>query len=179
MGDINLLPSRKGYKIFFGFNPSRVGRGVHIVQAQIEYPIVGGSTVTRNLQLKAIVGSPEDHDSLQAAKPYEPIEREQIMDDWQRGPMLRNKPVQPTLDFGRLPFYDVPNDYWTRVQGFVDDNFYAKVHLQSHLPAQFETKTYANHWKNLLWHEEIAVWLVTVLCYAFTCFGTWYVSAIN
>jgi hypothetical protein len=167
LGDINLLPSRQGYRIFFGFDPRLVGRGVHIVRARVTYAPDGGQNESRHLKLKAIIGSPEDHETLQPVKPFEPQEKKELMDDWQRGPMLRNKPVQPTLDFGRLPFYDVPNDYWHQAQAHADNDSFAKIHLESRLPHVFEARTYKQHWQNLLWHEEIAMWFVIIQHYIF------------
>ncbi|KAG8695959.1 hypothetical protein FRC11_001070, partial [Ceratobasidium sp. 423] len=154
--DSNTTPIPNGYRLRFGFKPQTIKRGVHIVRARVRFTIDGNST-GRSLRLKGIVGDPEDHAALKPATPYKPLKQKDLTDDWQRGPMLRNKPNQPTLDFGRLPFYDIPHQYWRNVQRHAGNDSWVGIGLKSLLPTAFNIDTYKDRWMHLLWHEEIAI----------------------
>ncbi|KAJ1301619.1 hypothetical protein OPQ81_008866 [Rhizoctonia solani] len=146
-----------GYKLRFQFNPEMVTRGVHVVRLIVNYTPSGGRAVRRYMKLRAIIGSPEDHQTLQPVTPFVPISREELRDDWHKTRMIRDKPTTHTFDFGRLDYYDVPPDFWRQAQAYVDRESDAKIFLESLLPHQFNVQTYKQHWQHLLWQEEIAM----------------------
>ncbi|CAE6416824.1 unnamed protein product [Rhizoctonia solani] len=148
---------KQGHGLRFEFNPEAVNRGVHIVRIIVDYTPFGKRPVQRFLKLRAIIGSPEDHQTLQPVAPFEPMNRAELKDDWHRARMIRDKPTGQTLDFGRLDYYDVPNEFWRVAQSFVERESDAESHLRSLLPHQFNAGTYSKHWSHLLWHEEIAM----------------------
>ncbi|CAE6400981.1 unnamed protein product [Rhizoctonia solani] len=145
------------YALKFEFNPEAVTRGVHVVRVIVKYTPSGERPDKKYLKLRAIIGSPEDHQTLQPTIPYEPLSREVLKDDWHRTRMIQEKPNLHTLDFKRLDFYDVPKEFWKQAQAFVERESDAEIHLRSLLPHQLNVKTYKQHWSHLLWHEEIAM----------------------
>ncbi|KAG8704637.1 hypothetical protein FRC11_009731 [Ceratobasidium sp. 423] len=154
--DSNPVRIANGYRLRFAFKPQAVKRGVHVVRARVGFTI-NGNNRGKSLRLKGIIGDPEDHAALKPVTPYKPLKQKDLTDDWQRGPMLRNKPNQPTLDFGRLPFYDIPHKYWRDVQRHAGNDSIVHMGLESLLPTAFNIDTYKDRWTHLLWHEEIAI----------------------
>ncbi|KAL5639246.1 hypothetical protein ACGC1H_006676 [Rhizoctonia solani] len=145
------------YALKFEFNPEAVTRGVHVVRVIVKYTPSGGRSDQKYLKLRAIIGSPEDHETLQPSTPFEPMSREELKDDWHRTRLIQDKPTQHTLDFRRLGYYDVPQEFWKQAQGFIEREADAEIHLRSLLPHQLNVRTYKQHWSHLLWHEEIAM----------------------
>ncbi|KAH7334376.1 P-loop containing nucleoside triphosphate hydrolase protein [Rhizoctonia solani] len=147
----------QSYVLSFEFNPEAVTRGVHVVRVIVDFTPAGRRAAHKTMRLRAIIGSPEDHQTLQPVKPFEPMKREELRDDWHKTRLIQDKPTQHTLDFKRLGYYDVPNEFWNLAQGFVDREADARIHLQSLLPHELNVRTYKQHWSHLLWHEEIAM----------------------
>jgi hypothetical protein len=148
----------EGHGIRFEFNPQAVNRGVHIVRVIIKYTPLGARPVRRYLKLRAVIGSPEDHQTLQPVSDFVPMRREELRDDWHKVHMIKEKSTRHTMDFGKLEYYDVPLEFWKQAQAVVESPSNAKILLRSQLPHEFKIQTYNTHWKHLLWHEEIAMW---------------------
>ncbi|CAE6434627.1 unnamed protein product [Rhizoctonia solani] len=147
----------QSYALRFEFNPEAVTRGVHVVRVIIDFTPTGRRAAHKTIRLRAIIGSPEDHQTLQPVVPFEPMKREELRDDWHKTRMIQDKPTHNTLDFTRLDYYDVPPEFWRLAQGFIEREEDAKIHLRSLLPHELNVRTYKQHWSHLLWHEEIAM----------------------
>ncbi|EUC63974.1 RNA helicase [Rhizoctonia solani AG-3 Rhs1AP] len=145
------------YTLTFEFNPGAVTRGVHVVRAIVKYTPSGQRPNQKYLKLRAIIGSPEDHQTLQPSAPFKPMSREELKDDWHKTRLIQEKPTQNTLDFRRLDYYDVPPEFWNKAQSFVEKEKDAEFHLRSLLPYELNVRTYKQHWSHFLWHEEIAM----------------------
>ncbi|KAG8745892.1 hypothetical protein FRC10_006696 [Ceratobasidium sp. 414] len=107
-------------------------------------------------ELKAIIGSPKDHEQL---KPIAPFTRSKQpdRDNWHRRRMLRGKPTISNLDLTKLGFYDIPEQYRDKFDVESSRSWDASlgIYLKSLLPSLLDVNTYKDHWTHLLWHEEL------------------------
>ncbi|KAG8730766.1 hypothetical protein FRC10_002366 [Ceratobasidium sp. 414] len=152
-GRVCLSPGR--FRVYIGFTPQNVRRGVHVVQLCLD-AVNGSHTDTQWHKIKAIIGTPEDHEELTPIAPFT-REKEQDKDDWHRLRMLRGKPPVSTPDFTKLGFYDVPEEFRRNFNIESDRPGVAAllIHLRSLLPTSLDINTYKKYWTTLLWHEEL------------------------